>query len=219
MAALRWFLFSLLTFGGGAVAAFAMHPPQLGIPEASAADLRQRLARIEQLASEGRCTGMNSQLSAAQSTIDRLPSNTAVTVEQQLQDALAKVRDEARSTCIRVAGAKQDLEAQAQATTPAPTPDPTPEPTTEPTPTPDAGSSTDGGGPDPGTGEGATPAPGPGNGNGNGNGNPGGGGALPQGDAGAAVQQGLDRARERYRKARDEIERGLDELLQQGAGQ
>jgi hypothetical protein len=206
MAALRWFLFSLLAFGGGAVGAFALHPPQLGIPEASAADLRSRLAKIERYASEGRCGAVKGQLDGAQSTVTKLPEDTAVTTQQQLQDAIDKVRTEAISKCLQVAAAAQTNSAEAQATTPSPTPTETPLPAGTPTPTPDPGTSGDGGAPDPGTGEGSTTP------------DAGGGATLPQGEAGAAIQQGLNRARDRYREAREEVERTLDELNQEFGG-
>lgn len=204
MAALRWFFFSVLAFGGGAVAAFALHPPQLGIPEASAADLRSRLALIEQYAADGRCEAVKGQLSGAQSTVDKLPESTNVTVQQQLQSAIDTVRTEATSRCLQVAAAKQTNNAEAQATTPTPTPAVTPTETPAPTPTPDQGSSTDGGAPDPGTGEGTSPG--------------GGGATLPQGDAGAAIEQGLGRARERFQRERDRAERELDALMQEFIG-
>ncbi len=200
MAALRWFLFSVLAFGGGAVAAFAFHPPQLGIPTDAASDLRSRLALIEQYAGEGRCEAVKGQLSGAQSTVDKLPESTNVTVQQQLQNAIDTVRTEATSKCLQVAAAKQTNNADALATTPTPTPTIAPTPTPIPTPTPDPGPSTDGA-PDPGAGEGTTPGSG--------------GATLPQGDAGAAIQQGLGRARERFNRERDRVERELDALAQE----
>ena len=202
MAALRWFLFALLAFGGGAVGAFALHPPQLGIPDADAADLRSRLAKIEQYAGEGRCDAVKGQLSGATSTVDKLPENTAVTVQQQLQDAIEKVRTEAISKCLQVAAAKQTNSAQAQAqdtspfgeTTPSATPTPTattaPAPVTE-TPAPDAGSGA------------TTPSDGSG-----------GGVSIPQGEVGDALRQGLDQARQKYHKERKKAEHALDQLSQ-----
>lgn len=205
MAALRWFLFSLLAFGGGAVAAFALHPPALGIPEADANDLRSRLALIEQYAGEGRCEAVKGQLSGAQSTVDKLPERTNVTVQQQLQNAIDKVRTEATSTCLQVAAAKQTNSAEAQATTPTPTATATPVPEATPTATPDPGTSNDGGAPDPGTGEGTSP-------------DSNGGVTLPQGDAGATIQQGLGRAKERFKHERKKIERELNALTQELGG-
>lgn len=200
MAALRWFLFSLLAFGGGAVAAFAMHPPELGIPSSDAQDLRSRLALIEQYAGEGRCEAVKGQLSGAQSTVDKLPQSTNITVQRQLQDAIDTVRTEATSKCLQVAASQQTNSAEAQATTPTPTPTVAPTLTPVPTPTPDPGTTGDGA-PDPGTTEGTTPDSG--------------GAALPQGDAGAAIQQGLGRARERFNRERDRVERELDALTQE----
>jgi hypothetical protein len=199
MAALRWFLFSLFAFGGGAVGAFALHPPQLGIPDAAAADLRSRLTKIEQYAAEGRCGAVKGQLEGAQSTVDKLPERTAVTVQQQLQDAIATVRTEATSKCLQVAAARQTNSAQAQATSPSPTPTPAVTLAPTPTATPDASGGGDGAAPDPGTSEGTTP-------------DANGGITLPQGDAGAAMQQRLGRAREDYQVARAEILRALSEL-------
>jgi len=205
MAALRWFLFSLLAFGGGAAGAFALHPPQLGIPDASASDLRSRLSKIEQYAAEGRCEAVKGQLSGAQSTVDKLPENTAVTVQQQLQDAIAKVQSEAISKCLQVAAAKQtnSATAQAQQTSPLGTATPTETPTPAPTPAP----APDTPAPTPSTGGGATtPTDGTG------------GVSIPQGDAGAALRQGLDHAREKYREERDKMQSALDQLSQEFSG-
>jgi hypothetical protein len=208
MAALRWFFLSLFCFGGGAVGAFALHPPQLGIPDESATDLRSRLALIQQYASEGRCPAVLGQLQGAESTIRKLsPDDTSATIQQQLQDAVQKVRREATSECLRVAASKetQSAEAQAEPTTPSPTP--TAEPSATPSATPD-GSSTDGGAPDPGSGEGAaTPTP-------EGT-TPGGGVTIPDGQAGAALRQGITEARRQYNKARDEVQHTLDQLQQE----
>jgi hypothetical protein len=205
MAALRWFLFSMLAFGGGAVAAFTLHPPTLGIPEAAASDLRSRLALIEQYASEGRCEAVKGQLSGAQSTVDKLPESTNVTVQQQLQNAIDTVRTEATSKCLQVAAAQQTNSAEAQATTPTPTATATATPEATPTATPAPGTSNDGGAPDPGAGEGTSP-------------DAGGGVTLPQGDAGAAIQQGLGQAKERFKRERKRIERELEALSQEFGG-
>ncbi|MBO9532189.1 MAG: hypothetical protein J7513_04350 [Solirubrobacteraceae bacterium] len=205
MAALRWFLFSVLCFGGGAVGAFAVHPPNLGIPAADAEKLRERLALIQQYASEGRCTAVQGQLQGAESTIRKLPESTAVTVQQELQNAVQKVRTEAVSECLRVAASKQELEGEAQATTPSPTATAEPQVTEAPTPTPEAG------GPDPGTGEGQqTPESTTPDG--------GGGIAIPEGDAGAAVRQGLHEARKQFEKARKDAEKALHHMNRGGNG-
>ncbi len=203
MAALRWFLFSVLAFGGGAVAAFTLHPPQLGIPESTASELRSRLALIEQYAGEGRCEAVKGQLSGAQSEVDKLPETTNATVQQQLQNAIDTVRTEANSKCLQVAASQQTNSAEAQASTPTPTPTVAPTATPEPTATPPSSVPGDGA-PDPGTGEGTSPDSG--------------GATLPQGDAGAAIQQGLGRARERFNRERDRIQRELDALAQEMQG-
>ncbi|MFT4034249.1 MAG: hypothetical protein QM679_01580 [Patulibacter sp.] len=201
MAALRWFFFALLTFGGGTAAGFALHPPQLGIPEASAVDLRDRLTKIQQYASEGRCDAVKGQLSGAQSTVSKLPQNTAVTVEQSLQNAIEQLRTEAISECLRVAASRETQSAQAQATiTPTDTPQATPTPATDPTPTPTPeATSPDGGTTDPGSG--VTPTPDDGSG----------GGAAIDGPE-AAVRDQITEARKQYDAAREAWRRAIDRL-------
>jgi hypothetical protein len=200
MKAVRWILYCLVCFGAGTGIALAVDPPTVGIPAATAASLRDRLERIEELASEGRCSGVEGQLEGAQSEIDNLPPRTNDEVVQSIQNRLDEVRRQALAECRRV---QAELEA---ATTPdeTPTPEATPEPTPEPTPTlppvdPGAGD----GGPDPGSGEGQT-TPGEAD-------DPGTGGGVPIPDG--ALRQRLEaEARERLREA---LERSIDEVMGQ----
>lgn len=200
MKALRWILYSLVCFGAGTGIALAVNPPVVGIPDETADSLRQRVVRIEQLASQGRCEGVEGQLAGAQSEIDQLPPRTSDEVVQQLQNRLDEVRTQALAECRRVRAelaAETTPEPSTPELTPTPEPTPTPEFTTPPV-DPGAGD----GGPDPGTGEGET-TPG-------GEEDPDAGGGVPIPD-GAAIRQRLEReARERLREA---LERSFDEVM------
>lgn len=153
MTAMRWILFSLLAFGLGTGVAYAMNPPEPGIPVATAAALSDDLSDIEQYAAQGRCIAVRARLDGAQSRITKLPAATDPAVVRELQRALRRISSAARTAC-------QDAFEQKN---PEPTEPTTPEETTPTTPeenpvdpttpetTPDPGGNE--GGPDPGTGE------------------------------------------------------------------
>jgi penicillin-binding protein 2A len=221
MKALRWILFSLLAFGIGAGAAFAFHPPTIGIPTATASKLSDDLTAIRSAATDGQCDDVRSRLLRAQSRINHLPESTATSTVTTLQSSLEKVRSAALETCSAVANAAAQ---EATPTTPDDTVDTTPattppdtEATTPAITTPDDTGGDDGGGADPGTGEGTggtTTTPdssgdgtgnnGNGQGNGNGNGQGNGGTALPGGisvPSPGAVRQKIEEAQRRFREA------------------
>lgn len=189
MAALRWFLFSIVAFGGGAVGAFVLHPPELGVPAATAASLRGHLSEIQRLATAGQCDRLRTELRASQEAVDRAATKVSATVETQLRDAFDKVDRQSRTTCSEVIAGRD----------PAPAPTPTPKPSTpsEPDPTTPNPGGDEAGGPDPGSGEGTTP--------------PGGspGGTTPSGGGGGTnlSPNGLGRVRDRIEELRSEVTR------------
>lgn len=217
MKALRWILFSLLAFGLGTGAAFALHPPTIGIPEATASGLSGDLTKIRDYAAQGRCDAVRGRIRGATAKIDGLPSRTATATVEQLTDSLETVRTEALSACQRVSDAKiadqQAQEAQEQAeATPAPS---TPVEPSEPATTPeegDEGITQDDGGdtapegqqpdggvnPDDPTGQGGPS--GPGNSE-NSNGNP--GGVVIPGEG--AIRQRVEKERRKWEKQADQI--------------
>lgn len=201
MKALRWILYVAVCFAAGTGIALALEPPVVGIPEATASSLRDRLARIDELAADGRCSGVDGQLEGAQAEVDRLPQRTNEEVVQAIQSRLDEVATAARAQC-RAIKAERDAADALKETTPEPEPSTPEQPQPEPEPsTPDPGAGD--GGPDPGTGEGTTTPPAeeetdPGTG----------GVTIPNG---AALRQELEReARERLREA---LDRGLDEVI------
>ena len=208
MKAMRWILFCLLAFGTGTGVAFAVHPPTIGIPEATADGLARDLEKIRDYAADGRCYAVRGRLNGAQAKIQNLPNSTAAATVEQLQASLEEVRDAALTTCQRASEANAPAETTPTETTPETTPSATPEPTTpsEPTPT-DTTPDLDGGAPDPGSDEAPTPeAPGnEGNGNGDGQGNNG-GVTLPNG---AAIRQRIDKERKRAEKELRDFQKAL----------
>lgn len=209
MKALRWILYVAVCFAAGTGIALALEPPTVGIPAATASSLRDRLARIEELAADGRCSGVEGQLKGAQADVDRLPQRTSDEVVQAIQNRLDEVASAALAQCRQVV-AEREAEEQLQETTPEaePTTPTEPEPQPEPS-TPDPGASE--GGPDPGTGEGSTPPateeePDPGTG----------GVTIPNG---AALRQQLEReARKQEREARKRLREALDRSLDEVMG-
>ncbi len=189
MAALRWFLFSIVAFGGGAVGAFVMHPPEVGVPAATAASLRGHLSEIQRLAAAGQCDRLRSELRDSQEAVDRASSKVSATVETQLRNAFDKVDRQARTTCSDAIANRN----------PVPTPKPTPEPSTpsEPDPTTPNPGGDEAGGPDPGSGEGTTPSGG------------GSGGTTPSGGGGTTLSpNGVGtRVRDRIEDLRSELTR------------
>ncbi len=148
MKALRWILFSLLAFGLGTGVALAVHPPSIGIPVATASGLSDDLAKIQEYAADGKCNAVRGRLQGAAAKIDRLPARTATATVDELTTSLARVRNEALSTCQSVVAeraaeaqrkreAQEALEAATPETTPSEevepsTPATTPEPTLDP---------------------------------------------------------------------------------------
>lgn len=184
MAALRWFLFSIVAFGGGAAGAFALHPPELGVPAATAANLRGHLTKIQSLAAAGKCDELRTELRQTQNAVDSASTKVSATVETQLRNAFDRVDRTARTTCSDAL--------QATNTKPEPEPEPTPATTpAEPEPSTPSGGD-EAGGPDPGSDEGTTPSGG------------GTGGTTPSGAGGATLTPNgiVDRARDRVQQLR-----------------
>lgn len=154
MTAPRWILLALLAFGLGTGVAYAMNPPEPGVPASTAAALDDDLSDIKQYAAAGRCIAVRARLDGAQSRITKLPASTSPEVVRELQQALRRISVVARAECDAAYAAKQPVETTP--TTPEETTPTTPEETTpvepiDPTTTPDPGGNE--GGPDPGTGE------------------------------------------------------------------
>lgn len=153
MTAPRWILFALLAFGLGTGVAYAMNPPEPGVPVSTASKLAGDLSAIEQYASEGRCIAVRARLDGAQSRITKLPASTDPAVVDELQRALRRISTAARAECQAAFEAKQPEEQPTtpEETTPTTPQETTPAPPTDPQTTPDPGGNE--GGPDPGTGE------------------------------------------------------------------
>lgn len=154
MTATRWILLALLAFGLGTGVAYAMNPPEPGVPVSTAAKLSDDLSDIERYAEAGRCIAVRARLQGAQSRITKLPASTSPEVVRELQRALRRVSTVARAECQAAFEAKQP--AEIEPTTPEETTPTTPEETSpvdpvDPETTPDPGGNE--GGPDPGTGE------------------------------------------------------------------
>lgn len=204
MKALRWIFYCLVCFGAGTGIALAMNPPTVGIPAADAADLRDRLALIEDYAAAGRCGAVDGQLLGAQSTVDKLPQRTNDDVVQAIQNRLDEVRKAAKAQCRAVEAEKKREETEP--TTPEEVPETTPAPEPEPEPSsPDPGAGD--GGPDPGTGEGETTPP-QDFGDGEDDEGQSGGVPIPNGNA---LRQELER--EARRRLREALDRSLDEMV------
>src|SRR4051812_26133021 len=91
MTAFRWILYCLVAFGVGTGAAFAMHPPEPGIPAATAQGLAADLIAIKGYAAEGRCDAVRGRLDGAQSKISKLPPDTSAELVNELQQSLQDV--------------------------------------------------------------------------------------------------------------------------------
>lgn len=211
MKALRWILYVAVCFAAGTGIALALEPPTVGIPAATASSLRDRLARIEELAADGRCSGVEGQLEGAQAEVDRLPQRTSDEVVQAIQNRLDEVASAARAQC-RAVEAEREADEQLEETTPEAEPTTPSEPEPEPEPsTPDPGAAD--GGPDPGSGEGEGSTP-PAT---EGEPDPGTGGVtIPNG---AALRQQLEReARKQEREARKRLREALDRSLDEVMG-
>lgn len=212
MKAVRWFLWVAVCFAVGAGGAFALQPPTDGIPVNAALDLRNRLAKIDQYASEGRCEAVQGQLEGAQAAIDRLPRRTEDRVVQALQSRLDAVASATTDRCRAVRDEQRASEAEEEPTpeeTEPTTPpaDEEPAPTPEPEPSsPDPGAND--GGPDPGSTETPTePQTPPAEQQPSETESGGGGATVP---SGAALRQQVER--EARRRLRDAIDRGVRDV-------
>ena len=212
MKALRWILFCLLAFGLGTGAAFAINPPTVGIPTATARGLANDLTKIEEYARDGRCNSVRGRLSGAQAKIRDLPVSTADATVTKLQASLEQVRSAALATCSRAteAGTPTPTPTPEVETTPETTPTATPTETPVPETTPDLGgdeeSDTEETPPvDPGAEDNGNGNSGNGN-NGNGNGNGNGGITIPNG---AAIRQRIDEERKAQERRFKEFRKAL----------
>lgn len=151
MTATRWILFCLLAFGLGTGVAYAMNPPEPGVPVSTASKLAGDLSAIEQYASEGRCIAVRARLEGAQSRITKLPASTSPEVVRELQRALRQISVAARAECQAAYEEKNPRETTPTTPEESTTPETTPDESTTPETTPDPGGNE--GGPDPGTGE------------------------------------------------------------------
>lgn len=155
MTAPRWILLALLAFGLGTGVAYAMNPPEPGVPASTAAALDDDLSDIEQYAAAGRCIAVRARLDGAQSRITKLPASTSAEVVRELQQALRRISVVARAECDAAYEAKLPevpTPTTPEETTPTTPEESTPVEPTDPETTPDPGGNE--GGPDPGTGEG-----------------------------------------------------------------